>query len=295
MTSGRVKKTAGSITYGSGDGSTDIAAPAPHQAALPPDEDIDEEATARGDIPMSLVDHLEELRRRSIVCIVVILLLAVAGFVFSDQLIAFVTEPITRHGQTLNIFKLAGGVIFRIKIAFLSALLLSLPLLLFQIWRFVMPAVSVPARRISRGSTAVSVLLFYAGIVFVFKLLLPLVLEVLLGMIGSQYVSTIGADDYLGFLLFLCIAMGLLFQFPIAVMLLTRIGIVTPYLLRSKRKYSYILLWIVAALITPQDLLSQVIVAIPLMLLYESAIIISRIVLIRQKKRELAAKTLDAR
>jgi sec-independent protein translocase protein TatC len=266
---------------------------APPAVPVPRDEEIDEEALARGDVPMPLVGHLDELRRRSIICIVVILLLAVAGFIFSDQVIAFITEPITRQGQTLNIFKLAGGVIFRIKVAFLSALMLSLPLVLFQIWRFVMPAVSVRARRTSRVSTAVAVLLFYAGILFVFKLVLPILLRVLLGMIGNQYVSTIGADDYLGFLLFLCLAMGLLFQFPVAVMLLTRIGIVTPYFLRTKRKYSYVLLWIIAALITPQDLLSQVIVAIPLMLLYETAIIISRLVLIRQKKRELAAKTLD--
>ncbi len=259
------------------------------------DEDLDPEALRRGDIPMSLVDHLDELRSRAIICIVAVLIIAIAGFVFSDQLIAVITRPMTAHGHSLNIFKLAGGVLFRIKLAFLSSLVLSLPLILYHIWRYVRPAVSVEARSLSKFSVAVSVVLFYSGVIFVSALLMPMVLDFLLGMIGSQYQATIGADDYLGFLLFFSLAMGLLFQFPVAIMLLTRIGIVTPYALRTKRKYSYVIIWVIAALITPQDLLSQVIVAIPLMLLYEASIVISRIVLIRQKKRELAQKLLTRR
>ena len=254
------------------------------------DDEIDPDALNRGDVPMTLVDHLQELRTRSLYCVAAIILLTAAGLYFSDEIIAFITDPITQFGHTLNIFKLAGGFILRIKVAFLSSLVISMPLIMFHIWRFIVPAVSIEARMFSRLSVLASALLFYTGVFFVFSLLLPYSLRILLRLIGSEYVSTIGADDYLAFLLYFCMSMGLLFQFPIAISLLTRIGIITPYSLKTRRKYSYVVIWIIAALITPQDLVAQIIVAIPLMVLYEASIIISRFVVIRQKKRELSHK-----
>ncbi len=250
-------------------------------------ETVDPDALMRGDTPMSIVDHLDEFRSRILIILGAIIVLTFVNFYFSEHIVNYINKPFLISGNKLNIFKLTGGFIIRLKVSAGIAILTAMPLIFFHIWRYIVPAIDKKARMFSRMTIISSVLLFYAGIAFIFFLLLPLLINVLLSFIPSEMLSTIGADDYIGFIFLLCLAMGLIFELPIIILVLTRLGIITPAFLISKRKVAIILIWVFAAVITPPDPLSQAMVGIPLMFLYEVSILISRLIVIRRKKQEL--------
>ncbi len=242
-------------------------------------EPIDPVSLARGDVPMGIVDHLDELRSRIVKILATLIIFTIVGFFFSDYLLKYVTEPFVKTGLKLNIFTLTGGFFVRMKAAFLAGFLIGLPVLVYQIWSFIAPAIEKKSRKFIRNSLFVSIFLFYTGASFVFFLLLPFAIPVLLAFIGEGMASTIGADDYISFMVLFTLAMGLLFELPIVIMILTKMGIVTPKFLSEKRKYSVVIIWIIAAIITPQpDAISQAMVAIPLMFLYEVSIIIAKFI-----------------
>jgi sec-independent protein translocase protein TatC len=247
--------------------------------------EMDEQEIGRNDTPMSLTGHLDELRSRFLFVLLTIIVFTGVGFGLSDYLLNFIMEPFKITGFELNIFKLTGGFMIRLKASVITAIILSMPIILWQIWRFIIPAVNKNDRTFSRFSLLAAIALFYTGMSFVFFVLLPFAIKVLLGFIGSDMKSTIGANDYLSFIFLFSFAMGVLFELPIIVMILTRIGILTPQFLIAKRKYSVIIIWVIAAIITPQDILSQVLVAIPLMFLYEISIVISKIIIIRKRRQ----------
>jgi sec-independent protein translocase protein TatC len=236
---------------------------------------------------MTIVDHLDEFRSRILIVLATIIVLTIAGFFLSDHLLDIVMAPFLKAGQKLNIFTLAGGFVIRLKISVIAALLVGLPLLGFHLWRYIVPAIAVKDRMFSRISLLIAGLLFYTGVAFVFFVILPMAIPMFLSFIGDDMISTIGADDYLSFLLIFAIAMGFLFELPIVIMILTKIGLLTPTFLMQKRKYAIVAIWIIAALVTPQDILSQIMVAVPMMLLYEISIVISKMMVIRKKKQEL--------
>lgn len=250
----------------------------------------DSDSMARGDVPMTVVDHLDEFRSRLLISLIVIIVLTIGAFFVSEYILTFLMKPFLATGQKLNIFKLAGGFIIRLKVSVAVALIVGVPVFIYQIWRFILPAISVTDRVFSRLSILAAVLLFYGGVSFVFFLLLPFAIPMLLSFIMSNMHVTIGADDYLSFILIMSVAMGVLFELPIIVMVLTKVGILSPQFLIKKRKYSIVIIWIVAALITPQDIWSQVMVAVPLMFLYEISIIISRSMFLRKHKKDILNK-----
>ena len=251
------------------------------------EEPVDPSAVARGDKPMTIVEHLAELRKRIIKILISFIVLFFVAFYFSDPLIAFINAPFEKTGNMLNVFTLAGGIMVRLKIAFAATILLTMPLILFQLWRFVVPAIERPHRFLSRLTTFFTIIMFYMGAGFVF-FTLPLLIKLLLSFIDTSMNSTIGADDYLHFLFFLALVMGFLFELPIVILILTRMGILTPHFLIRNRKYAVIIILIVSAAVTSgSDLFSLPLIAAPLMLLYEVTIVLSRFMLIRKKRKEL--------
>lgn|GEM_PF-152892 len=248
---------------------------------------IDPEALHRGDTPMSLVDHLEEFRSRILVILGTLIVLTAVGISFSDYLIEFINRPFIPTHQKLHVFKLLGGFMIRLKASAVVALLLTVPLIFYHAWKFIVPAINKEDRMFSRLTLLAAILLFYGGMAFVFFGLIPFVLQILIQFIPSDMLSTIGADDYLSFILLFSIAMGFLFELPIAVLILTRMGLLTPQFLIAKRKIAIVLCFLIGGIITPQDPFSMFFVAIPLWFLYEVSIFVSRFVLVRKKKREL--------
>lgn len=255
--------------------------------ALKKESDIDPRARERGDLPMSLVDHLDEFRSRFVVSLLSILFITLAGFFFSEHLLHVINRPYLATGLKLNIFNLIDGFVLRLKASLVAGVLLAFPIIVYEIWKYIAPAIDKKDRAFSRVSLVAAVFLFYLGVTLTY-LALPMAVKALLSFTPADVTNTINASQYFSFVLLFCFAMGLVFELPIAILILTRIGIVTPSFLISKRKWAIVLIWITAAVITPTvDPLTQSLVAIPLMLLYEISILISRLVVMRKKKREM--------
>ena len=252
-----------------------------------PDE-IDPEALERGDTPMSFVDHLDEIRSRILITLITFVILTVAAFVFSDELLYVVNKPFIDTGLKLNVFKLAEGFMMRLKVAAIASFIVTLPFLIFQVWRFILPAITKKDRMFSRVALTSSVLLFYSGVAFVYFLLMPFTVKMLLSFVAKDITSVIGASEYISFVFLFCFFMGVIFEFPILIMILTRIGLITPYLLSNNRKWALVVIFVLSAVVTPTtDILTQALVAVPLYLLFEASIIVSKMTAIRKKKKEL--------
>ncbi len=267
--------------------------PAPagsRQVAVPDDEEpveVDPEALERGDEPMTLVDHLAELRSRLIIIAVTLIIAAIVGFYLSDYLLKVVQAPFVKTGQKLNLFTLMEGVMLRLKAGFFASLLLCIPLLIYHAWKYMSPAIDRQDRFFVKLVIIAALFLFYGG-VYVTYVFLPMVISALIAFAPEGMQVMNNASEYFSFFIFFCFMMGLVSELPIIILILTRIGLISPSFLVAKRKYAVVVIWIAAALITPTpDPLTMSMVAVPLMLLYEVSIFVSRFVIIRKKKRDL--------
>jgi sec-independent protein translocase protein TatC len=246
----------------------------------------DDEAIDRNDKPMSIVGHLNEMRSRMIVSLVTILTVFLGSFFFlSEYILTIINKPYLKTGLKLNIFNISEGFVLRAKAALVAGIFVALPVIIYELWKYIVPAITKKNRKFIRHSVIASVLLMYAGICLTYFFLLPIAVQMLLKFTPENVNSIIGASTYLSFTVLFCLSMGVLCELPIVIMILTKIGLITPKLLTSKRKYAIVLIWIFAAILTPgPDVLSQALVAIPVMLLYEISIIISKVMVKRKQK-----------
>ncbi|MCL2026412.1 MAG: twin-arginine translocase subunit TatC [Leptospirales bacterium] len=247
-------------------------------------KNTDDTAATRGDIPKSIVEHLSELRSRIIVILGLFMALTITAFFFSEPIVDFIIGPFIQSGQKLNILKFTGGFLIRLKAAALIALLIMIPVVIFHLWRFTVPALERNTRKFSLIVIISAVVLFYGGAAFVFFMLVPFIVPIMTGFVPLSMDTTIDAESYLSFVVLATISMGILFEMPILVLVLTRLGIINPQILISKRKHAIVVNFIIAALVTPQDPLSIFFVAIPLMFLYEVSIILSKFMVKRANK-----------
>jgi sec-independent protein translocase protein TatC len=240
----------------------------------------------KGDNSIDMIGVLDRFRSKLLVILLMFIIITPVAFYFSDILLYYINKPFVESGNKLNIFTLMGGFMLKFKVSVAAALFVLVPFIIYQLWSVVLPTLNITNRMFSRLSIISAVILFYSGVAFVFFLLLPAAVKVMLGFVGNDMLSTIGADNYLGFILFLSISMGVLFEVPVIVLVLTRMGIISPAMLSGKRKYAIVVIWIIAAIITPQpDPLSQAMVGVPLMIIYEISILLSRLVARSNLKR----------
>lgn len=230
------------------------------------------------DKQMHYTDHVTELRNRLLVTAVFFVIAFAAGIYLSGMVVEYLQHTLTEKQFTLNAFRLTDPMYVFLMFAFIIALTLTMPLFLYQLWAFVSPALYKHERRITLMYIPFTVLLFLLGIGFSYFVLFPYAVDFMLKMAGRlQIEGTFGVYQYFTFLLQITIPFGFLFQLPLLAMFLTRLGIVNPDFLRSIRKYAYFVLLILAGLITPPDVISQLIVMAPLVVLYECSIVISRL------------------
>lgn len=250
----------------------------------------DPEAIERGDRPMTLVEHLSEMRSRLLIILASLLIVMLIAFGFSDYLLALISRPFTTSGQKLNLFTLFEGFTLRLKSSLFASALICLPLIVYHIWKYIEPAINRNDRTIVRVTLLSSIFLFYAGTVFAY-FFLPLAIIALMGFAPPDMLITNNATEYFNFFLMTSLILGAIFELPIVILLLTKMGLISPVFLTSKRKYAIVIIWIIAAIASPgPDPLSQALLALPLMLLYEISIVISKIMVRRKKKRELAER-----
>ncbi|WP_199426900.1 twin-arginine translocase subunit TatC [Thermaerobacillus caldiproteolyticus] len=239
------------------------------------------------DKEMSIYEHLGELRKRLIIVVVFFVIAMIASFFLVEPVILYLQKAGEAKELTMNAFRLTDPIKIYMQFAFVIALIMTSPVLLYQLWAFISPGLYERERKVTLSYIPLSLLLFLAGVSFAYFVLFPFVVRFMQNLASSLGIhQVIGINEYFEFLLQLVLPFGLVFQLPIIVMFLTRLGLITPMFLVKVRKYAYFVLLIVAAIITPPDVLSQVIVMIPLSILYEISIWISRIAYRRARLAE---------
>lgn len=251
---------------------------------------------------MTFWDHLEDLRWVIIRSLAAVFIFSVVAFLnkefIFDKIILAPKEPgfitnqilckISRliNADTLCLnevslkiinIKLAGQFSTHLLVSFAVGIFLSAPYIIFEFWRFIKPALYENEKKHSRGAVLICSILFMIGVIFAYYLILPLTINFL----GSYHVSdqienTISLGSYINNVISVTLSIGLVFEIPVLVYFLTRAGILTPQFMRNSRKIVFVILLIIAAIITPPDVFSQIMVAIPLVLLYEISIWVSQ-------------------
>jgi len=234
-------------------------------------------------MPLSM--HLEELRRRLIVCAVAVLGAALIGLVFVDRLRWILIRP--AGNLELVFISPPEALLANFRLAFAAGLVLAMPIVLYQVMAFVLPALYKHEKKVVVPVVFMMVLFFFLGAAFAYFLAFPLVIRFLVKFSSGAVLPMFTISRYLAFAINFILAFGIIFQTPLVFFALGRLRIVNAGILRKYRKHALLLILIVSAVLTPPDVLSQLMMAIPLMLLYELGIMmvwLSRAKEARRKK-----------
>jgi sec-independent protein translocase protein TatC len=226
---------------------------------------------------LTLVEHLDELRTRLIVSIAVFGVALGLCFWQNHLLLDIANGPLPDNRDRLLTFGVAEPFTTTLMVAAYGALLLALPVLLYQVYAFVLPAFSDSERRVVTPLLFVIPLLFIAGVVFAYFVVMPAATKFLLNFNDDQFNVQVRARDYYGFFVTTLLAVGLIFQVPVGILAATKLGIVTPQKLAENRRYAYLIIAIVAAALPGVDPVTMLIEMVPLVLLYELSIVLARI------------------
>jgi sec-independent protein translocase protein TatC len=265
----------------------------------------------KGEKEMSFLQHLEELRWhiiRSVLAIVIFTILAFIfkNFIFDSIILApknpgFFTNRILCqlsemffHNKALCIntkpfnlisIKMSGQLTTHIAVSIVSGVIIAFPYIIWEFWRFFRPALYTTEQKYAKGAVLTATLLFFTGVVFGYFMIVPLSIHFLGSyQISEQVVNQIYIRSYIGTLTSIVLASGLIFELPLVTFFLTKIGLITPSFLIKYRRHSIVVIFIVAAIITPPDIFSQILVSIPLLVLFEVGIIISKRVYKKKQK-----------
>ncbi len=225
---------------------------------------------------LTLVEHLDELRNRIIVCAAVLAVALALCFWQSQLLLDIAQHPLPNDHDELLTLGVTEPFTTTLTVAAYGALILSLPILLYQLYAYVLPAFSDAERRVVLPILLLAPLLFAAGVAFAYFVVMPPATEFLLGFNDSEFNTQVRARDYYSFFSTTMLAGGLIFQLPLALIALTRLGIVSVEQLRSNRRYAYLAMAVLAAALPGVDPISMLIEMVPLLVLYELSILLAR-------------------
>jgi sec-independent protein translocase protein TatC len=233
---------------------------------------------------MSFLEHLDELRGVLVQSAAAMLIASIVLWFFSGRVIDLLVEDLSV--EHLNFFAPSEAFMVRLKLSFVLGIMVAFPFVLAKVWRFVAPGLFSNERKVIYPFLVASSALFYGGVVFCYVALIPIVLDFLLGFGTDKLNPIISVSAYFSFVARLCFTFGVVFQLPIVVMVLSLAGIVTPAQLLGQWRYAVVIIFIVAAILTPPDPVSQVMMALPVLLLYIGSVLVAWIAVRRRRKRE---------
>ena len=263
---------------------------------------------------MSFLDHLEELRWHLIKSTIAVVVFGTVAFIFksfvfdvlilgpksadfptyrllckSAQMIGLDSFCFTELPFAIQSRTMAGQFSVHIWTSITAGFIVAFPYVLYEFWKFISPGLRVNERKSARGFIFVASILFFAGVLFGYYVVTPLSINFLgTYQVSAEVLNEFDIGSYIGLVRACALSGGIIFELPIIIYFLTKIGLVTPEFLKKYRKFAIVIVLIVSAIITPPDIASQIIVAIPVVILYEISIHISRAVIKKQKKKAAA-------
>lgn len=231
--------------------------------------------TLKPDEKVPFTEHLAELRTRLIIVLASIAVGFVICYYFSGWLIEFIRRPL---GRELIFIAPTEAFFVNLKLSFFGGMFLASPIILFQAWRFIAPGLLEKERIFSLSIVIFSTIFFLMGSFFAYYIILPIGTQFFLSFATQGLQPMISVSSYLSFSTRLILAFGIVFQLPIAIFFLSKLGILRSQTLRQNRRYAILIIFIVAAILTPPDVISQIMMATPLMLLYEGGIWVAKLV-----------------
>ena len=241
--------------------------------------------TTEEDLSMGLFDHIKEMRQRLFRSVIALILATLIASMFVDVLVAYLVSPL--EGGNVIVLSPTEAPIIYFKIAITAGLGLSLPIILFQIYGFIAPGLYKNEQTLVISSIPAVLLFFIAGAAFTLEILIPTSMPVLMGFLGDVVSPTYSLENYLSFVTTLALWMGLLFQTPLLIYIISRFGLVTTDQLKTARRIVWFVAAIFAAVVTPTtDPVTLLLVTGPFILLYELGIIFSRLASAQRKRRE---------
>ncbi|MFC4766890.1 twin-arginine translocase subunit TatC [Effusibacillus consociatus] len=236
------------------------------------------------DREQKLVDHLAELRKRLIITLLAFVVFLFVSFAFVRDILDFLQRgmPAGMHmtvfgpSEVLRIYMIVAGVL---------AIGLTIPVLLYQVWKFVAPGLTELERKVTATFIPVISLVFFAGIAFGYFFIFPTIYNFFVALGSESFDMVQGAANYFSFMVNIVLPFGFIFELPIVVLFLTRLGLLTPEFLTKNRKYAYFILTVVGVVLSPPEPVSDIITTLPMILLYEIGVTLSRISYKRRLKR----------
>jgi sec-independent protein translocase protein TatC len=232
------------------------------------------------------LSHLEELRKRLVVCAIGVGAGFVIAYIFAERLFQLLVAPLKAvmpEGDQLIFTNLPEMFFAYIKVAFIAGIMAASPLIFYQLWMFIAPGLYRKEKKMAIPFVVSSTILFVGGALFGYFVVFPFGFKFFIGF-SNEYVKALpSVKQYFSFSMKLLFAFGAVFELPVIIFFLSKMGIVTPQFLRQKRKYAILLTFALAAILTPPDVITQCMMAGPLIVLYEIGILVSRIA---QKKKE---------
>jgi len=242
------------------------------------------------------LSHLEELRKRLVVCAIGVGAGFVIAYIFAERLFQLLVAPLKSvmpEGDQLIFTNLPEMFFAYIKVAFIAGIMAASPLIFYQLWMFIAPGLYRKEKKMAIPFVISSTILFVGGALFGYFVVFPFGFKFFIGF-SNEYVKALpSVKQYFSFSMKLLFAFGAVFELPVIIFFLSKMGIVTPQFLRQKRKYAILLTFALAAILTPPDVITQCMMAGPLIVLYEIGILVSRIAQKKKEDRETAKAEAD--
>ena len=231
------------------------------------------------DVEMSFLDHIEELRWRIIYAIIGILIFTIVAWIFIDPLIEIVLlKPARDANASLQNLRPFGQLFLYVQVSIVVGIVVSLPNIFYQLWQFIAPALKKRERKYILWIVFFSTFCFLAGIAFAYFVMLPLTMKFAAQFGTAEISNEFAIDEYMSIIISVMLAAGVVFELPMISFFLSKLGILTPKFMRKYRRHAIVIILVLSAFLTPgADPVSQVILAVPLVLLYEISIFISKI------------------
>ncbi|PLT35268.1 twin-arginine translocase subunit TatC [Bacillus sp. V5-8f] len=236
------------------------------------------------DKELNLIEHLDELRKRLIITAVSFVVFFILAFIYVEDIYKWLVRDLEVKLMVLG----PSDIIWvYFMLASVIAIAATIPVFALQLWLFVKPALMPNEIKVTLSYIPALFFLFIAGLSFGYFIIFPTVLNFLVDLGGDLFVTNFTADKYFRFVMNMTIPFAILFELPAIAMFLTSIGIINPYVLQKLRKYAYFVLILIAITVTPPDFMSDFLVTVPLLLLYEISITLSKVVFRRKQKKDL--------